>query len=206
MSMPFIACLALANVLVTALAPPAHSAERIDLVLKLVESDGRPMASTPVRVVLILGNDWQSANSGLKMVTSPEGELSASMNATLERRMLKRPTNFFSQLINPKEPTVHVVVAVEMQYLEHTWLALFAIDRFENGDITYHQYPEVWGQDKEYRFSQRATYRDNMWHLPGVVGALSTAPFRAEHATITPMAGGWKVNLTIVKAAEPRQR
>jgi len=45
-----------------------------------------------------------------------------------------------------------------------------------------------------------------MWHLPGILGALSTAPFRAEHATITPMAGGWKVNLTIVKAAEPRQR
>ena len=185
---------------------PARSAERLEIALKLVGQENRPIVALPLAVGIAVGSDACRMDLGIKAITDASGGVRGSFDTTLERRLQKRTTNFFSQIVAAKEVVVRATVCVELAYAGRPWLASFDVDRFENGDIAYAQYPDVFGRDERLLYSKKASVREGAWYLPGLPGLLNVAPFRTQHAAITQTGSGWKVELTIERSSEPIQR
>jgi hypothetical protein len=187
-------------------AVAAQESRSIEVRLQLVDSAGQPIAGAPVRVVLALGEGWQSPNAGLKAITGGAGEVAWTLAATPEVRRRKLPSNFVTHTLAPVENTTHLAIGVELAYLGQAWLVVGAGDRFGNGTTAQLDGVRIYGRDETGSFSRPAVQRGGAWYLPGVPGALTTPGFAAQRLAIAPAERGWTVDFVLQRANEPVAR
>jgi hypothetical protein len=175
----------------------------VDVQFSLTTPDNRPIAGATVRLVIGAAAGWQQAHAGQPFVTDARGTHRLTVNALLESRQRKMPTNFWSDLVARAQHTDHMLVAAELPYVGTSWLYVGEVDAFADGTNLSDSAPRVYGAGATGNFTVAATVRDGVWSLPGVSGALTTAGHEFTQLVLTPNATRTRWSLTVAMRRQP---
>jgi len=151
-------CLAVAAFVVV--RSGAGRAVMLDVEFKLTDLDYHPLGGVPLRLVLG-AKDWQSPDSGVRIVTAADGTAKFTTQASIDRRW-----NFSNIGFTPFSipfRAEHIAVAAELPFvlpkkggddIVHRWLYTADIDRLPDGDCSTDDLDAVYELGPDGRFSK----------------------------------------------------
>lgn len=143
---------------------------------QLLDPSNTPIPDVEVRVVFGCEPGWHSAGAGRQFVTDAEGRAEFTTEITLDRRLRKVPTNFWSSLVSLPQWTDHLTVATELEYMTFPWLYVAEINRFSGGDPVMVDGIAVYTRDAAGNFTIPARQVDGGWQMAELGGMRLTSP------------------------------
>jgi hypothetical protein len=147
----------------------------LDVAFKLTDLEYHPLANVPVRLVFGSDADWQGPKAGNRIVTDAKGEARLTANVTLDKRLRKYPTNFWTTLGSLPQTTDHLAVGAELDFADFHWLYVVDLFRFPNTD-TMSDGVSVYTADAKGRFVDKADYDGKAWKMRDLKGLVLTHP------------------------------
>jgi hypothetical protein len=180
----------------------------VEVNFQLTDFDYKPIANTPIRLVFASDKDWQSATAGQRFVTDAKGEAKLTANVVLDKKLKKLPTNFVSSLLSAPQQTDHIVVGVELEYMEFRWLYTVEIFHFPSGTDMLGEVA-IYSRDEQGRFTRKAERKGSDWIIADLRGLVATTPgyepwnFALE---ADPSGKRWQLKLAFKKFPSPVRR
>jgi hypothetical protein len=133
----------------------------LDVQFKLTDTDYKPLAGQPVRLVFAAGKDWQSPNSGNRFVTDANGEAVFTTKVEVDRRWTSVPIGI-TGLSKPVRAD-YLQIAAELEQVlpgvdagkDLTLHRLYKmdVDVLPGGDCATSGFTEVYLPDAQGRFT-----------------------------------------------------
>jgi hypothetical protein len=166
---------------------------------QLTDTAYRPIAGEPVRL------HWGEARSA-ELLTDSEGRAEMRAQGHVERRRVKRPTNFVSQLLSLPQPVDCAVAGAELDYAGHRWLYTAELFRFAGGDVMLGE-RAVCTPDSEGRHTHKARKDGMDWRMADWNGLLLTnAGHEPWQFQLQPEGEGWVMDLAFKRYPTPVRR
>jgi hypothetical protein len=180
----------------------------VEVNFKLTDLNYKPLSNTPVRLVFGSDKDWQSPTAGQQFVTDAKGEARLTANVVFDKQLKKMPTNFVSSLLSAPQQTDHIVVGVELEYMEFHWLYTVEIFHFRAGTDMLGEVA-IYSRDEQGRFTRKAERKGSDWIIADLRGLVATTPgyepwnFALE---ADPSGKRWQLKLAFKKFPPPVRR
>jgi hypothetical protein len=180
----------------------------VEVNFQLTDLDYKPIPNTPIRLVFASDKDWQSATAGQRFVTDAKGEAKLTANVVLDKKLKKLPTNFVSSLLGAPQQTDHIVVGVELEYMEFRRLYTVEIFHFRAGTDMLGEVA-IYSRDEQGRFTRKAERKGSDWIIADLRGVVATTPgyepwnFALE---ADPSEKRWQLRLAFKKFPPPVRR
>lgn len=143
---------------------------------KLTDLDDKPLPGSSVRLVFGSDRDWQGPTAGHRFVTDGNGEHRFETDVTLDKVSRKMPTNFIGSLVSRPQPTDHLMMGAELEYLSFRWLYTLDAYRFPGAGDVLRDGMSIYTRDEGGRFVNKASVTDEGWRVADLGGMLLTAP------------------------------
>ena len=192
----------------------AASADPVALAVefKLTDLDGAPVPGAPVRLVLGATPGWQSPGAGYRFVTDAGGAYRFAAPVVLDKQSRKLPTNFLSSLVNRPQPTDHLRVAAELEYMAFRWLYAVDVYRFAAGGEVLLEGLSVYTRDGRGEFTNKARRDAGGWIMADLGGLALTQPgYEPGNVVLEPDPGDpsqrrWTLRIAFKKSPAPVRR
>src|SRR5262249_39166898 len=135
----------------------------LEVTFKLTDLQYKPIAAS-VRLVSPDEPNWQRPDAGVKLTTGSDGVGRATLPVRLTRKLVKRPTNYWSSLLAPPENSEVVRIGAELQWAGHPWLHVVQLVRFPGGDVLLDSH-EVYTRDASGSFTAKAEQVGQDWKV-----------------------------------------
>jgi hypothetical protein len=180
----------------------------VEVNFKLTDLDYKPLPDAPVRLVFGSDKDWQSPTAGQQFITDAKGEARLTANVAFDKQLKKMPTNFVSSLFSAPQQTDHILVGVELEYMEFRWLYTVEIFHFRAGTDMLGEVA-IYSRDGQGRFTRKAERKGSDWIIADLRGLVATTPgyepwnFALE---ADPSGKRWQLKLAFKKFPPPVRR
>lgn len=182
---------------------------RLDVTVRLVDSEQRPLPDRPVRLAFASDPDWAAPDAGRRARTDAHGEAHFRAEVEIAQAEVDRDTTWFG-LLTPAETARQLTVFVGLEYLGAEWRYGLTAYRFEDGTVMRRGF-DVYLPDAEGRYTRRFA-EDRGTHtieLPDGL-RLSGSGHRPQELAFEPAADGgaahWNVILVYRREPEPLRR
>jgi hypothetical protein len=184
----------------------------LDVRFTLTDRDDHPLPDVPVRIVFGCDAGWHSADAGHRFVTDANGAHAFTADVVLDRRMRKPPTSFWSGLLSRSQPTDHLTIGTELEYMTFSWLYAADVHRFPGGDPVMLDGEAVYTRDAAGDFTIRARHDARGWWMTELAGMMLTTPgheltgFQLQPDAQDPTGARWTLRLSYRRSPPPVTR
>ena len=184
----------------------------LDVQFTLTDAENRPLPDVPVRVVFGCDRGWHSADAGHRFVTDANGAHAFTADVVLDTRKRKLPTNFWSGLLGRPQPTDHLTIGAELEYMTFPWLYAADVYRFPGGDPVMLDGQAVYTRDAAGDFTIRARHDARGWWMTELAGMVLTTPgheltgFQLQPDPDDPTGARWTLRLAYRRSPPPVER
>ncbi len=154
------AAAALAAVLLVLFRSSSGRTVSLEVEFKLTDPDYQPLSGVPVRLVFG-GKNWQVSDTGIRIVTGPDGSARFATAAVINRRWTFVNIGFTGLSVPVRAD--HVMIAMELAFVVprknsadavHRWLYTADIDRLPDGDCSSDDLDKVYDLGADGAFSK----------------------------------------------------
>lgn len=176
---------------------------------ELTDLESKPIQSASVRVVFGRERDWQTSVAGQHFETDTAGKHRLEAQVVLEKRMVKRPTNFIDSLFQWAEPANSLQVAAELEYAGHRWLYVVDVHYFRRDGTVLLNGLSVFTPDAHGDFTVKAKASGSGWTMADLGGLVLASPghqvtdFTLQPDPAEPEERKWNLTLSFKRHAAP---